>query len=359
MVTTSTAALMLLANNTANTENYDYFDDDYSQFLVCQKKSIQAFGKVFLPVLYTLTCMLGLVGNILLFYILIKYVKKKRMMEVYLMNLAVSDLLFVITLPFWSVYIASDWVFGSELCKIVSAVYTMNFYSGIMFVTCMSLDKYLEIVHAWSNKNLRTLAKGSLVSLVIWTISILLAVPDLVFSRLQIHDGRRLCYPNYGEQNSVWKLLLKLLQIGLGFLLPFICLGFFYSRIACVLVIYGSQTKKRALQVVITLVAVYFVLWFPYNVVLFLHFLQDLHVNYGCETSKHIDYAIQVTESLAFTHCCLNPLLYAFVNKRFRLYINKIFLAVFRRRNILVYQSETNQSSSRHAEEELTSIQNL
>uniref|UniRef100_A0A8D0G6H5 Atypical chemokine receptor 2 n=1 Tax=Sphenodon punctatus TaxID=8508 RepID=A0A8D0G6H5_SPHPU len=363
-----TIAFSSLPNSTESPESttsygYDYLsEEDYAQFVVCKKETVQSFGRVFLPVLYTLVFLLGLVGNLLLFAILVKYTKHKRMTEVYLLNLTVSDLLFVATLPFWAVYAASEWVFGDALCKVISIVYTVNFYSGIFFVSCMSLDKYLEIVHAWSHKRLRTPRKSVVVSSAVWILSILLSAPDLIFVRVQdLHDGKLICNHDYGQHSSTLKILLRFQQNLLGFLLPFLCMVFFYSRIACALTTFETLNKKKALGLVVALVATFFVLWFPYNVVLFLHSLQDLRVIHSCESSKRLDYAVQVTESFAFIHCCLNPLLYAFVNKRFRLYLKKAFRVVSKKRDFFTIQHLETSSSSRDraAQVEMTSIMNI
>lgn len=76
----------------------------------------------------------------------------------------------------------------------------------------------------------------------------------------------------------------------------------------------------------------FFVLWSPYNLTLFLHSLQDLQVFGDCRASQHLDYALQVTESIAFLHCCFTPGLCAFSSRRFRQYL-KAFLATVLRQH--------------------------
>ncbi|XP_069502665.1 atypical chemokine receptor 2, partial [Ambystoma mexicanum] len=335
-----------------NDYEYDYYN--YTSFYICAKQSIKTFGKVFLPVLYTLVFVLGLLGNVLLFILLIKYIKHKSMTEIYLMNMCVSDLLFVLTLPFWSVYAASEWMFGNILCKLISTFYAVNFFSGIFFINCMSLDMYLVIVHAWSRRNQRTRSKGFLVTSIMWIIALLFSVPDMIFSRVMHHNGRQTCDHDYGELNFIWKLILKFQLNVLGFLLPFLCMVFFYCRISVSLIAFKADDKERALKLIVIPVTVFFVLWFPYNVVVFLHSLQDLHVISDCDTSKHLDFAMQVTEGLAFLHCCLNPFLYAFVNKRFKRYLNKIAGAISSKNNMFVLQtSQTTKSSTKNADMEM------
>ncbi|NXS12098.1 ACKR2 protein, partial [Neodrepanis coruscans] len=302
---------------------YEYLDqEDYGQFGLCTKEEVLSFSRVFLPSFYTLIFLVGMAGNALLFIVLIMYIKKKKKMtEVYLLNLVVSDFFLLLTLPFWALYI-SQWVTWGFLCPLLNAMYTMNFYSGIFFVSCMSLDMYLQIVHASSTHRSTSWRKSILLLLLVWIFSIFLSIPDGLFTSMrQIHNKTILCTQDYGQDHLFWKVVFRVTQNILGFLLPFLLMVFCYSRIACVLSTSQIPGSRRALCLVITLVGVFFVLWSPYNIVLILHSLQDVGVISSCESSRKLDYAMQVTESLSFVHCCLNPLLYAFVKKRFRSYL--------------------------------------
>ncbi|NXS98147.1 ACKR2 protein, partial [Jacana jacana] len=302
---------------------YEYLDEeDYMQYGLCTKEEVLSFSRVFLPSFYTVVFLIGLAGNFPLFIVLIVYIrKKKKMMEVYLLNLVVSDFFLLLTLPFWALYISQGvtWVI---LCPVLNAMYILNFYSGIFFVSCMSLDMYLQVVHTCSPHSSMTRKKSILVLLVLWVLAILLSIPDGLFtSTRQIHNKTIMCTHDYGQKHLFWKIVFRVIQNILGFLFPFLFMVFCYSRIACVLTTSQLPGSRRALFLVFTLVGVFFVLWSPYNVVLILHSLQDVGVIRSCESSRRLDYAMHVTESLSFVHCCLNPLLYAFVRKRFRLYL--------------------------------------
>ncbi|NXK47746.1 ACKR2 protein, partial [Chauna torquata] len=302
---------------------YEYLDEeDYMQYGLCTKEDVLSFSRAFLPAFYTVVFLVGLAGNILLFIVLIMYIrKKKKMTEVYLLNLVVSDFFLLLTLPFWALH-TSQWVTWDMLCPVLNAMYTMNFYSGVFFVSCMSLDMYLQIVHACCPRSSITQRTSILILSVVWVLSILLSIPDCLFtSTKQIHNKTIMCTHDYGQKHLFWKVVFQVTQNILGFLFPFLFMVFCYSRIVCVLTTSQMPGSRRALCLVFTLVGVFFVLWFPYNIVLILHSLQDVGVIRNCERSRQLDYAIQITESLSFVHCCLNPLLYAFVKKRFRLYL--------------------------------------
>nr|KAF6334767.1 atypical chemokine receptor 2 [Pipistrellus kuhlii] len=320
------------SENSSDFYDYEYYLDNVV-FAPCMKHEVLAFGKVFLPVFYSLVFVLGLSGNLLLLVVLLRYVPRRRMTEVYLLNLAISNLLFVVTLPFWIITVAWHWVFGNFLCKMVSTLYTINLYSGIFFISCMSLDKYLQIVHAQPHHKLRTRAKRWLLAVIVWAVALAVSIPDMVFVRThQNHEGVWNCYADFGGHGTIWKLILRFQQNILGFILPLFAMIFFYFRIGSALVRLRPPGQGRALKVAVALVVAFFVLWFPYNLILFLHSLMDLKVFGDCKTSNYLDYALQVTESIAFLHCCVTPVLYAFSIRCFCQYLKAFLAELFGRR---------------------------
>lgn len=317
------------SENSSSIYDYDYLDD--VTVLVCRKDEVLSFGRVFLPVIYSLIFVLGLAGNLLLLVVLLRYTPRRRMIELYLLNMAISNLLFVVTMPFWAISVVWHWVFGSFMCKVVSVLYTINFYSGIFFITCVSLNKYLEIVHAQPLHRPQTRFRNLLLIAAVWTMALAVSVPEMVFVKVhQTADGVWHCYADFGGHATVWKLYLRFQQNVLGFLLPLLAMVFFYSRIGCVLVRLRPPGQGRALRMAAALVVAFFLLWFPYNLTVFLHSLLDLHVFGNCQISHSLDYAMQVTESLAFFHCCFTPILYAFASRRFRQYLKAFLAAVLR-----------------------------
>ncbi|NXS23353.1 CCR5 protein, partial [Mystacornis crossleyi] len=158
---------------------------DYSDSAPCMGTEEKHFAANFLPPLYSLVLIFGLTGNMLVVLILVKYKRLKSMTDIYLLNLAISDLLFVFSLPFWAYYAVHDWIFGEALCRILSGVYLLGFYSGIFFIILLTLDRYLAIVHAVFALKARTVTYGILTSVVTWAVAVLSSVPGVVFHRTQ------------------------------------------------------------------------------------------------------------------------------------------------------------------------------
>ena len=291
----------------------------------CTKEGIKAFGEVFLPPLYSLVFLLGLFGNSVVVLVLFKYKRLKSMTDVYLLNLAISDLLFVLSLPFWGYYAADQWVFGLGLCKIVSWMYLVGFYSGIFFIMLMSIDRYLAIVHAVFSLKARTLTYGVITSLITWSVAVFASLPGLLFSTCYTEHNHTYCKTQYSVNSTTWKVLSSLEINVLGLLIPLGIMLFCYSMIIRTLQHCKNEKKNRAVRMIFAVVVLFLGFWTPYNVVLFLETLVELEVLQDCTLERYLDYAIQATETLAFIHCCLNPVIYFFLGEKFRKYITQLF----------------------------------
>uniref|UniRef100_A0A672SZW6 G-protein coupled receptors family 1 profile domain-containing protein n=1 Tax=Sinocyclocheilus grahami TaxID=75366 RepID=A0A672SZW6_SINGR len=104
--------------------------------------------RIMVSVVYILECAIGLVGNSLVIFIMrVKHCRQSTTINVFIINLAVTDLQFVLTLPFWSVDTALDfsWPFGDAMCKIILSVTVMNMYASVFFLTAMSITRYCSV----------------------------------------------------------------------------------------------------------------------------------------------------------------------------------------------------------------------
>lgn len=304
---------------------YDYYDNYNDAPKPCSKESVRRFAASFLPVLYSLVFLVGLAGNILVIVVLFKYKRLKSMTDVYLLNLAISDLLFVFSLPFWSYFTLDQWVFGTPWCKIISWIYLVGFYSGIFFIMLMSIDRYLAIVRAVFSLKARTTFHGLITSLVVWLVALSASVPELVFREAFNERNYTTCKPRFPGNFTTWKLFSTLEINILGLLIPFIIMTFCYSMIIKTLVHCRNDKKNKAVKMIFVVMIVFFFFWTPYNIVIFLQLLEFVGVIRDCQVSRSLDYAFQVTEILSLFHCCLNPVIYFFMGEKFKKYLKMLF----------------------------------
>ncbi|XP_018971583.1 C-C chemokine receptor type 9-like [Cyprinus carpio] len=318
------------------TSEYDYEDSsttmgDYEDGSICERSSVREFRRYYEPALYWLIVILGAVGNSLVVWIY-TYSKNrlKSMTDVYLLNLALADLFFLCTLPFWAADSIFGWTFGSALCKIVSAIYKINFFSSMFLLTCISVDRYIVIVQTTKAQNSKRdrLLYSKLICVFVWLLAAVISIPEFLFARLKMNEeGNNICMMVYWyNENNQTKILVLALQICMGFCIPLIVMIFCYANIIRTLLKTRNFEKHKALRVILAVVAVFVISQLPYNGLLVFEATQAANMTItNCEEVKRFDIAGQVMKSLAYMHSCLNPFLYAFVGVRFRKDVIRIF----------------------------------
>ena len=277
----------------------------------------------YLPALYSLLFILGLSGNLLVVWVMVAGVRLRNMTDVCLLNLAIADLLLLSSLPFLAHQARDHWSFGDAVCKVVLGTYHVGYYSGIFFITLMSVDRYLAIVHAIFARKLRTRSFGVVAAVVTWVAGLLASFPEVGFLRAQGDNQTMYCAPSYkktsGNDSSHWWMVFGLLKMNiLGLAIPLVIMTFCYSHIVRTLLSSRTSKKHFAVRLITVVVSVFFCCWLPYNVTSFFHALELMDVYTSCNSSRHIRMVLQVTEVIAYSHSCINPMLYVFVGERFR-----------------------------------------
>ncbi|XP_059183100.1 C-C chemokine receptor type 9 [Centropristis striata] len=302
----------------------DYGSDPTEPSGMCDRGWVRDFRGQYEPPLLWIIFILGAVGNLLVVWIYTTVRNRlKTMTDVYLLNLAVADLLFLCMLPFWAVDAIKGWNFGISLCKIVSAVYKINFFSGMLLLTCISVDRYIAIVQVTKAQNLKKkrLFYSKLACLFVWFLSILLALPEFIFAQVKTdRSGQSFCTLVYWNNTyNRTKILVLSLQICMGFLLPLLVMIFCYSVIIRTLLQAKSFEKHKALRVIFAVVFVFVLSQLPHNSLLIVEATQAANTTItDCDIVSGFDIAGQIAKSLAYTHACLNPFLYVFIGVRFR-----------------------------------------
>ncbi|XP_026216849.1 C-C chemokine receptor type 9 [Anabas testudineus] len=315
---------MTTVTDDAENGSTDYFDYNFGSSGMCERQWVRVFRGHYEPPLFWIIFILGAVGNLMVVWIYTTVRNRlKTMTDVYLLNLAVADLLFLCMLPFWAVDAIKGWDFGTGLCKMVSAVYKINFFSSMFLLTCISVDRYIAIVQVIKAQNLKKkrLFYSKLACLGVWCVSTVLALPEFIFAQVK-PDTSGLSFCTLVYWNNAYnrtKILVLVLQICMGFCLPLLVMFFCYSVIIRSLLQAKSFEKHKALRVIFAVVFVFVLSQLPYNSLLIVEALQAANTTItDCTTLTAVDVAGQIAKSLAYTHACLNPFLYVFIGVRFR-----------------------------------------
>ncbi|XP_073671029.1 atypical chemokine receptor 2 [Paramisgurnus dabryanus] len=294
----------------------DYYNaEEVEEYEPCKKTHIKDFSNVFLPIFYSITCILSLTANLTLLMTFIRYKTLRKMFPV---NMVISDTLFTLTLPFWAVYAGYEWIFGYYSCKAITLGYMASLYSSNLFVACLGLERFLDIVCVSStNRIFRSPKRNTVMCILVWFLSILAAGSHAHFVETQELNKQNLCTYHFRDELG-WKIYIRFQMNILGFVVPFLLLLFCSIRLPFVASKRTTFQRFMPSRCETGFTVMFFFLWCPYSIVIFLHALQDLHIFQACNINIHFDVAVHVTECIAFMHVVVNPLLYIFFNKKIK-----------------------------------------
>ncbi|XP_078507385.1 C-X-C chemokine receptor type 2-like [Lissotriton helveticus] len=288
----------------------------------CTSESISRFNSVFIPVGFSIIFVLGLVGNGLVLLVLCLRKRPWHLADHYLLQLALADLLLCLTLPFWVTQFAHGWVFGRVTCKLLGALFTLNMYSTVFFLACISVDRFLAIVHAVDLYRKQRPFHTRLLCLSVWCVCLVFAGVEIFFREVEFSVQGKVffCHNAFpaGDAHQ-WRIALRLTNMTVGFLVPLLVMIFCYCRIFRTLRRSNLFAKHRSLKVVVALLLVFVLCWTPYNTFLLVDSIQRLgYISRNCYLEQVLDFGVTITECLGLAHCCLNPIIYAFIGVKFR-----------------------------------------
>ncbi|MEQ2212994.1 hypothetical protein XENOCAPTIV_007968 [Xenoophorus captivus] len=252
--------------------------------------------------------------------------------NIYIFNLAISDLVFLCTLPHLCYLYANNAVTNSSVCVINRYILHVNLYSSILFMVWISMDRYLLIKHPMKNHYLLRPRVALIVTGLTWLVVNVEVAPMIA---LMVQDLQRqnlsLC-KDFASLKGYFSLLDYSLALTItGYILPLLALCVFSQQIFHLLhmqeqAVQHRTSYKRPLRVVMSAAVMFFVLYTPY------HMLRNVRIAsqkpwawfHSC-TKVYIEAMYILARPLAFLHSVINPVFYFFMGDTFReLLITKI-----------------------------------
>lgn len=181
-------------------------------------------------VVYTVVFIVGLLGNTLAIYVVLYYVKMKTVTNMYILNLALADELYILGIPFLGTNsVLSYWPYGKFLCKVCMTADAMSQFASTFCLMVMSIDRYLAVVHPIRSFKLRKLKVAKIFSTAVWVVSFLIVLPVTLFSDLQ--EDFNVCNITWPEPQNTWSIAFILYTSILGFFVPLVVICLCYLLI--------------------------------------------------------------------------------------------------------------------------------
>ncbi|MBN3316940.1 NPY5R protein, partial [Atractosteus spatula] len=285
--------------------------------------------RYFLIGLYTFISILGLLGNILILTALTRKWKEKTIINFLVGNLAFSDILVVLfCAPFTLTCVLLDhWVFGEVMCHIVPFLQCVSVMVSTLVLMSIAIVRYHMISHPLSRH--LSLNAGYILLGIIWTLALSICSPLPVFHKtvdlsetfhLESLKNKSLCIESWpsGGYRTAFTISLLFVQ----YILPVVCLTVSHasvcrrvsSKLHKMLTISKSisRMKKRSKSVFfkLTIVVLAFAIsWMPLHI---FHLVTDFSANHI--SSRHFKLIYCICHLLGMLSCCLNPVLYGFLN---------------------------------------------
>ncbi|XP_041107522.1 mu-type opioid receptor-like isoform X2 [Polyodon spathula] len=306
-----------------NTTNMSVLDENKCDRTDMLSDSAPVIIAVIITALYSTVCVVGLVGNVLVMYVIIRYTKMKTATNIYILNLALADALATSTLPFQSVnYLMGTWPFGAMLCKIVMSIDYYNMFTSIFTLTTMSVDRYIAVCHPVKALDFRTPRNAKIINVCSWILSSAIGLPVMIMATTTNDSYGKyfFCILKFPHPSWYWENLLKICVFIFAFIMPVliitVCYGLMILRLKSVRMLSGSKEKDRNLRritrMVLVVVAVFIVCWTPIHIFVIIQALVTVPNSLFQSVTWHICIA------LGYTNSCLNPVLYAFLDKNFK-----------------------------------------
>lgn len=304
-------------SNTNNTSRDAYYVDDYVAKYLTGK-----LMTVFLALVYIVVFIIGLPSNAMALWVFFFRTKKKHPAVIYMANLALADLLFVIWFPLKIAYHinGNNWIYGEGLCKVLVGFFYGNMYCSILFMTCLSVQRYWVIVNPIVHSRKKSeIAVG--ISTSIWILIFLGTIPLFLVEQTLYIPALNIttCHDVLPDELLAHDMFNYFLSLAIGvFLFPAILTSVAYILMiktlnASITDVTIGKKRKRAIKLIITVLSMYLICFLPSNVLLVAHYAQIK--NYD---SSNLYACYIVALCLSTINSCIDPFVYYFVSKDFR-----------------------------------------
>ncbi|XP_033489657.2 putative P2Y purinoceptor 10 [Epinephelus lanceolatus] len=308
---------------------------------------------------YLLLFIPGLLLNTTALWVLCKHISKKTKAVIFMINLALADLAHILSLPLRIYYyFTHTWPFGRGICLFCFYLKYLNMYAAIVFLVCISVQRCVFLLDPFSARRWRR-RYDLLISLIVWVVVGLACSPFILMrsssSNSSNKDG---CFKDLPMRRLSLSLVVTMIALAelFGFIIPLACITFSSIRITRSLnqknenansttlnssarsriqsVTSNGHTdkyhkkqinteKRRALRMVLGCCALFLFCFAPYHLNFLLYLMVSQDVVSHCATRLAVYQFHPVSLCLASLSCCLNPLLYYFLNAEFRLHLTR------------------------------------
>uniref|UniRef100_A0A8C6SM89 G-protein coupled receptors family 1 profile domain-containing protein n=1 Tax=Neogobius melanostomus TaxID=47308 RepID=A0A8C6SM89_9GOBI len=286
---------------------------------------------------------LGALGNGLALWIFCFHLNS----TVLLFNLATSDFLLILVLPFRASYYVSQlqWNFGSSFCNISLFMLALNRSGSTLFLMAIALDRYMRVVHPHHRVNFVSPSKAMCGASVLWLLAVSMSVQVFTLN----HNNTTLC-ESFKVENKEMSLNVTWHKFAFLFSFYVPLAVILYCTVSITSHLKGRQIAqhakiKKALVFIVVVVILFIICFLPSNITQVIIWfetnraIQTLPRTEVCPALEHLTIAFYITVSLTYLNSVLDPVVYYFSSPAIK--------NIFRRALHLSQASDTAEKKTR------------
>lgn len=282
----------------------------------------------YLPTMYGIISIVGLVGNVTAITIYLVKIRPFNSSTIIMLNLAMADLLYVLSLPFLvHYYTTGDWVLGKFMCSLVRYSFHFNLYGSILLLTCLSVFRYVVVIHPLKAAQVNRQSWGIISCLIVWLICLIGMIPMFSLIATEEKGSKTICLDFASNDLEYLSLYCWILTV-FGFLVPLFVVFLCYTCVARVLsrgLLAHRSAHSRARRMTVLILLVFVVCFTPYHLLRLAHVdTRNMLVAFPVQERVHAAYII--SRPLAGLNTFFNLALYTLAGDRFQ----QAFWSLFR-----------------------------
>lgn len=317
------------SNTGPSAVNSSFTNNDSKQPTCDTLYNHREYARVAMPLIYSIVFVVGLLGNCLALHVIRPNLKKMNSTTLYSLNLVISDILFMLSLPVRIAYYAQGfhWPLGEALCKISGLVFYINTYAGVNFMTCLSVDRFIAVVMPLRFGKLRKVGNVRYICVAVWLLVLGQTLPLLNMSMSNLEaDGYITCmeYPNFEAVDHIAVILIG--AVVLGYVLPVVTILVCYSILCFKLqqisrsnrLTEKSGRSRKVIGVIGCVSLVFVVCYSPYHINILQYMIHKLVSEPDCVDLTAFQVSLHFTVCLMNLNSCVDPFVYFFACKGYK-----------------------------------------
>ncbi|ROI16539.1 Neuropeptide FF receptor 2 [Anabarilius grahami] len=294
---------------------------------------------------YLFIFLLCLMGNGLVCVIVLRNRHMRTVTNIFILNLAVSDLLVgIFCIPTTLVdNLITGWPFSNMICKLSGLVQGMSVCASVFTLVAIAVDRFRCIVYPFKPKLTLFVAKVSIGT--IWLLALTIMFPSVLMLTVEqekghfmVHsDNHNRTYPLYScyetwPDPEMRKVYTTVLFVHI-YVIPLVLIMLMYGRIGAKLYTTAvlssaeqhdipsqekcpaSQRKIRVIKMLIVVALLFMLSWLPlWTLMLLTDYARLDEDNLELLTS----YVFPLSHWLAFSNSSINPIIYGYFNENFK-----------------------------------------